>query len=352
LAANKRDYYDVLGLPRDCTLAEIKREYRRLAHKYHPDVNNGNPEAEERFKEITEAYAVLSNDEKRMQYDQFGFSRSLFEDFDFSSIFSEFGFGDIFDTFLRSRTRERGSDLNAEVKISLKQAAYGVKKEIEYRVDDICEVCHGRGSTTEDGIVTCRHCDGTGRIRTARQTFIGNIITTSTCRVCDGTGKIIKDPCKKCRGKGHYSRNKKIKVDIPAGINDMDRLRITGKGNSLGKNSESGDLYITIRMIPHPGLNRDGRDILSNVEISFAQAALGCKLKVETLDGIEEIKIKPGTQPNDKIVLKSMGIVDLNGFRRGDHIINVDVKIPKRISRLERELLKKYAGNRKEVTGD
>jgi molecular chaperone DnaJ len=351
LAANKRDYYDVLGLTRDCTLTEIKREYRRLAHKYHPDVNNGNPEAEERFKEITEAYAVLSNDEKRRQYDRFGFSTSLFEDFDFSSIFSEFGFGSIFDTFLRSRTREKGSDLAAEVKISLKQAAYGVKKEIEYRVDDICELCRGRGSTAADGVVTCSQCNGTGRIRTARQTFIGNIITTSTCRVCNGTGKIIKDPCKKCRGKGHYSRKKRIKVDIPPGINDGDRLRVTGKGNSLGKDSKRGDLYITIRVIPHPGLKRDGRDILSKVEITFAQAALGCKLKAETLDGTEEIKIKPGTQPNDKIVLKSMGMVDLNGYRRGDQIVNVDVKIPKRLSRRERELLKEYAENRKEVTG-
>jgi molecular chaperone DnaJ len=351
LDANKRDYYNVLGLRRDCTLAEIKREYRRLAHKYHPDVNNGNPEAEEKFKEITEAYAVLSNDEKRRQYDQFGFSRSLFEDFDFSSIFSEFGFGSIFDTFLRSRTRERGSDLNAEVKVSLKQAAYGVKKEIEYRVDDICEVCNGKGSTSTGGIVTCSQCNGTGRIRTARQTFIGNIITTSTCRACDGTGKIIKDPCKKCRGKGHYSRNKRIKVDIPPGINSGDRLRVAGKGNSLGKNSEKGDLYITIRVIPHPGFKREGKDILSNVEISFAQAALGCKLKIETLDGIEEIRVKPGTQPNDKIILKSMGMVDLNGYRRGDHIINVDVKIPKRLSRRERELLSEYAENRKEVTG-
>jgi molecular chaperone DnaJ len=352
LAANKRDYYDVLGLSRDCTLDEIKREYRRLAHKYHPDVNDGNPIAEEKFKEITEAYAVLSNDEKRRQYDRFGFSGSLFEDFDFSSIFSEFGFSDIFDTFLRSRKRERGSDLTAVVKISLKQAAYGVKKEIEYRVDDICEVCHGRGSTALEGIIPCSQCDGTGRIRTARQTFIGNIITTSTCRACGGTGKIVKDPCKKCRGKGHYVRKKKVKLDIPPGINDGDRLRVTGKGNSLGKNSEKGDLYITVRVAPRPGFNRDGRDILSNVEISFTQAALGCKLKVETLDGIEEIKIKPGTQPNDKIILRSMGMVELNGYIRGDHIINVNVKIPKKLSRRERELLKEYAENKKEVTGD
>lgn len=352
MAANKRDYYSVLGLSRDCTSDEIKREYRRLAHRYHPDVNNGDPEAEEKFKEISEAYAVLSNDEKRSQYDQFGFSSNLFEDFDFSSVFSEFGFGDIFNTFLRSRTRERGSDLSAAVEISFKQSAYGVKKEIEYKVDDICEVCYGKGSTAEDGIITCSQCGGTGRIRTTRQTFIGNIVTTSTCRKCAGTGEIIKDPCKKCRGKGYYSRKKKIKVDIPAGIGDGDRLRVSGKGSSLGKNSINGDLFITVRVIPHPGFERDGDNIISNVEISFAQAALGCRLEVETLDGKEEIKIKPGTQPNDKIILKSMGMVQLNGFRRGDHIINIDVKIPSRLTGEERELLKKYAKNRKEVIGN
>ncbi len=352
MAANKRDYYRVLGLSRDCTLDEIKREYRRLAHKYHPDVNDGDPEAEERFKEISEAYAVLSNDEKRSQYDQFGFSSSLFEDFDFSSVFSEFGFGDIFDTFLRSRTRERGADHSAVIEISFKQSAYGVKKEIEYKVDDICEVCNGKGSTASDGIVTCSQCGGTGRIRTTRQTFIGNIITTSTCRDCRGTGEIIKDPCKKCRGKGYYNRKKKIKIDIPGGIDNGDRLRVSGKGNSLGKNSINGDLFITVRVIPHPGFKRDGNNIISNVEISFAQAALGCMLEVETLDGKEEIKIKPGTQPNDKIILKSMGMVQLNGFRRGDHIIDINVKIPSRLTGEEKELLKKYAKNRKEVIGN
>lgn len=352
MTANKRDYYSVLGLSRDCTQDDIKREYRKLAHKYHPDVNNGNPEAEEKFKEISEAYAVLSNEEKRSQYDRFGFSRSLFEDFDFSSIFSEFGFGNIFDTLFGRRTEKRGSDLSAVVEISFKQSAYGAKKELEYRVDDICEVCHGKGSISAGGIVNCSQCGGTGKVRTARQTFIGNIITTSSCRNCQGRGVIIKDPCKKCRGKGHYIRKKKIKIDIPAGISNGDRLRVSGKGNSIGSDSIKGDLYITVKVIPHPGFKRDGNNILSNVEISFAQAALGCRLEVDTLDGKEEIKIKPGTQPNDKIILKSMGIVQLNGFRRGDQIVNIDVKIPKRLTGEERELLKEYAKNRKEVIGN
>ncbi|TET14562.1 MAG: molecular chaperone DnaJ [Actinobacteria bacterium] len=358
---NKRDYYGVLGLSRDCTLTDIKREYRKLARKYHPDLNNGDPKAEEKFKEISEAYAVLSNEDKRRQYDQFGFSRSLFEDFDFGSVFSEFDFGDIFDRFFgagfgspfstrqRSRRKERGSDISVEMKISFKESAYGVKKEIEYNADDICEVCRGKGSAADDGIITCRECSGTGKVRTARQTLIGNIITTSTCRDCGGTGKIIKDPCKKCRGRGYYSRKRKVKLDIPAGIHDGDRLRVSGKGNSLGKDSINGDLFVTVRVMSYPGFKRDGNDVLSNIEISFAQAALGCRLEVETLDGKEEINIKPGTQPNKKIILKSRGIIELNGYRRGDHIINIEVKIPTKLTKEEIILLKKYADGREEA---
>ncbi len=359
--ANKRDYYEVLGLSRDCNTVDIKKAYRRLARQYHPDVNNGNPEAEEKFKAISEAYAVLSNEEKRSQYDQFGFSRNLFKDFDFGSVFSEFGLGDIFDTIFGSgfgrsfsgrqggMRRERGSDINVNVKISFKEAAYGVKKEIEYRVDDICPVCHGRGAAAEDGVITCPECGGAGRVRIARQTFLGSIVTTSTCSKCGGSGKIIKEPCSKCKGRGYYPEKKKVKVNIPGGIHDGDSLRLSRKGNSLGRDSINGDLYVTVRVIPHPGFKREGDNILSGVDISFAQAALGCKKEVETLDGKEEITIKPGTQPNEKIVFKSRGMVQLNGYRRGDHIININVKIPTRLKRSEAELLEKYASGRKEA---
>lgn len=361
--ANKKDYYEVLGLERNCTLSEIKSEYRKLARKYHPDVNGGNPESEEKFKEISEAYAVLSNEGKRRQYDQFGFNKNLFDGFDFGSVFSEFGFGDIFDNIFgsglgsvfsggrRSSRRKRGSDIGAGVKISFKESAYGVKKTVEYNADDICDTCKGKGSTTEDGIVTCRECGGSGSVRIARQTFIGNIITTSTCSVCGGSGKIVKEPCKNCRGRGYRVVKKKVELNIPGGIHDGDSLRISGKGNSLGKDSINGDLLVTVRVTPHPTLKRSGDDVLSNVGISFAQAALGCKIEVETLDGKEEITIKPGIQPNEKIILKSGGMVQLNGYRRGNHIINIDVKIPKRLSREEITLLKKYAEGRKEVIG-
>ena len=364
MVSGRRDYYEVLGVSRDCSLDELKKAYRRLAHKYHPDVNNGDPNAEEKFKEISEAYAVLSNEEKRRQYDQFGFSRNLFKDFDFSSAFSEFGFGDIFDMFFgdsfgggfstrqRSRRQSRGSDVDIDIECSFKEAAFGVKKEVEYLVNDICEACSGRGSADEDGIVTCSVCGGTGQVRNTRQTFIGSIITTSTCKNCQGTGKVIKNPCKKCGGNGFYRKKKKVKVNIPAGIHDMDRLRVRDKGNYGGIDSINGDLFITIRVKPHPAFRRDGDNVISSVDISFAQAALGCRLQLETLDGVEEVIIKPGTQPGTKIILKSRGIVHLNGYRRGDHIVNVNVKIPTKLTQEEIDLLRRFAEGREEAIGD
>lgn len=360
MADSRRDYYEVLGLSRTCTKEEIKKAYRGLAHKYHPDVNNGDPSSEEKFKEISEAYAVLSDDKKRNHYDHYGFSRSLFDDFDPGSVFSEFGFGDIFDAFFGTgfgggfsrrsgRNVQRGSDIVIEHEISFKEAAFGIKKEIEYNLDDMCDACDGRGSMDEEGVETCAACGGMGKVRVARQTIIGNIVTTSTCGDCGGTGKIIKKPCSKCGGRGYRNIKKKIKVDIPAGIHDGDQLRVSGKGNSPGRDYISGDLYINVRVSPHREFKREGDDVISNVEISFAQAALGCRLEVETLDGHEKIAIRPGTQPLTRIVLKSRGFVQLNGYRRGNHIINVVVKIPEKLSREERELLYRYATGRQEA---
>jgi len=364
LASQKRDYYEVLSVSKDCTITEIKQSYRKLARQYHPDVNNGNPEAEEKFKEISEAYAVLSNEEKRRQYDQHGFNRNLFEDINFDSVFSEFGFGDIFNMFFgggfnggfstrtRGRRQSRGSDISAETEIEFKESAFGIKKEMGYPVDSICDECNGKGSKSEGGIVTCSVCHGSGQVRVRRDTFIGSIITTVTCDSCNGAGSIIKDPCKKCSGKGYFRDKKIIKIDIPAGIHNGDRLKVSGKGNSKGSYSVHGDLIVTIRVKPHPSFKRDEDNVLFNVNISFAQASLGCKFEVDTLDGREEINIKPGTQPGTKIIFKSRGFVALNGYRRGDFIINVNVKIPTNLSHEEIELLKRYADGREEIVGN
>ena len=253
MSKTKRDYYEILGVSRTCSITEIKKSYRKLAREFHPDVNNGDPEAEEKFKEISEAYAVLSNDEKRDQYDRYGFSRNLFNEADFGDVFSEFGFGDLFSSFFgsgfgggfggsRKRARSRGSDIEIETTVSFKESAFGIKKEIEYEADDICMDCDGSGASEGSSVDTCGQCGGMGQVRVTRQTLIGNVITTSTCDRCNGSGKIIKDPCKKCHGRGHRKIKKKIKVDIPAGIHNGDRMRVTSKGNSLGRDSITGDL--------------------------------------------------------------------------------------------------------------
>ena len=362
MAETKRDYYEVLEVSRTCTITEIKKSYRKLARQYHPDVNNGDPAAAEKFKEISEAYAVLSDDGKRDQYDRYGFSNNLINEADFGDIFSEFGFGDIFSSFFgsgfgggfvggRRKARSRGSDLEVQATISFKESAFGIKKEIEYKVDDVCLDCDGSGASQGSSVETCEQCGGSGQVRITRQTFIGNVITTATCDRCSGSGKIIKDPCRKCSGQGYLNVKKKIKVDIPAGIHNGDRMRVTGKGNSLGSGSIKGDLYITVRVEDHPEFERKDDDVLAELKISFAQAALGLNTEVDTLDGPEKIKIKPGTQHETKIVLRSRGFVQLNGYRRGNHIINVKVEIPTRLSRREKQLLTEYAKERKENTG-
>lgn len=365
MAGTKRDYYEVLGISKSCSLIEIKTAYRKLARQYHPDVNNGDPDAESRFKEISEAYAVLSNEEKRRQYDTYGFNGSLFDGINFDSVFSEFGFGDIFNMFFggsfgsgfgsagsgRRRT-SRGTDTGAEVLIDFKEAAFGVKKEIEYALNANCDDCKGKKSKSEDGIVTCMVCHGTGQVRNSRDTFLGSLITSSTCDNCSGAGIIIKDPCDKCGGKGYLKVRKKISVDIPSGISNSDKLRISGQGNSLGASSVPGDLILTIKVKPHPVFQRDGDNVISVLEISFAQAALGTKIEIESLDGVEEILVKPGTQPGTKLILRSKGIIPLHGGRRGDHVIYINVKIPTNLNSKEIELLKKYAEYREEVVGN
>ncbi len=364
MARNKRDYYEVLGLTKECSVTEIKTSYRKLARQYHPDVNNGDPEAEDRFKEISEAYAVLSNEEKRRQYDSYGFSGNPFDGINFDSVFSEFGFGDIFDMFFGnsfgggfgsgrgSRNRSRGSDIALETTIEFKDAAFGLKKEISYKVDIECDKCQGTGAANVDDIATCSVCNGTGQVRASRNTFLGSLITTSICINCGGKGKVVKNPCKNCSGSGYIHSKREITVDIPAGISDGDRLKLSGRGNSRGFDSIKGDLLLTVRVKPHPVLKRDNDDVVSQVDISFAQAALGSHLEIETLDGPEDIIIKPGTQPDSRIVLRSKGIIPLHGTRRGDHIIIINVNIPTNLSAGEIAILKKYAEGRNEMVGD
>ena len=364
MAVNKRDYYEVLGLSRERSVTDIKQAYRKLARQYHPDVNNGNPESEEKFKAISEAYAILSNEEKRRQYDTYGFSGNLFDGLNFDSVFSEFGFGDIFNMFFgntfsggfsSSRTRSRrqkGSDVFVETTIDFKDAAFGVKKDIEYTVNINCKGCAGTGAKSESDKMTCTVCHGSGQVRMSRDTFLGSLITTSICENCKGTGKVIKDPCQKCSGNGYMLSKEKISVDIPSGINSGDQLRVSQKGNSKGADSIPGDMIIAVKVKPKPGFKREGDNVVTSLDISFAQAALGTRIELETLDGFEEILIKPGTQPGTRMILKSKGIIPLHSTRRGDHHILINVKIPAALTNEEVALLKKFAEGRKEEVGD
>ncbi|MCL4418251.1 MAG: molecular chaperone DnaJ [Actinobacteria bacterium] len=362
MASNKKDYYDVLGVSRNASTEEIKKTYRKLARQYHPDVNDGNTESAEKFKEISEAYAVLSNEDKRRQYDTFGFNNSLFDNFDGESVFSEFGFGDIFNMFFggfgssssrtNSRRQTRGSHIETRLEISLKEAAFGIEREVEYFCNDLCEVCNGTGSQEQNGVEKCTVCNGTGQVRYTRQTILGSMVTSSPCSNCGGTGEILKNPCKKCLGKGYYKQKKNVKIKVPAGIHNGDSIRVSGKGNSAGRGSINGDLYVVISIAPHPLFKRENNNIISNLEISFTQAILGTRIEVETIDGREEIIIEPGTQPNTRMILKSRGMVELNGYRRGDHIINVNIKIPTKLSKEETEALRRIAENRGEIVGD
>ncbi len=366
MAGNRRDYYEVLELSKECSSSDIKQAYRKLARQYHPDVNNGDTASEEKFKEISEAYAVLSNEEKRRQYDAYGFSGSLFDGINYNSVFSEFGFGDVFNMFFgnsfgggfsssrgRSARQTKGSDVSIDTAIEFKEAAFGTKKEVEYSVDVICEECDGKGSKNPDGIITCVACAGSGQVRITRETFLGSMVTTATCERCSGSGKVVKDPCNNCGGKGHLRGKKKMVLDIPSGVNTGDQLRVPQKGNSKGVNSVPGNLLVSIRVKPHPGgLTREASNVLSALNISFAQAALGTRIEIETLDKMEEIQIKAGTQPSTKITLKAKGIIPLNGVRRGDHIIFINVVIPTNLSSEEIMLLKKYAEGREESVED
>ncbi len=272
MPGNRRDYYEVLELSKECSSSDIKQAYRKLARQYHPDVNNGDTASEEKFKEISEAYAVLSNEEKRRQYDTYGFSGSLFDGINFNSVFSEFGFGDIFDMFFgnsfgggfsssrgRSARQSHGSDVSIDAVIEFKEAAFGTKKEVEYAVDVICEECDGKGSKNPSGIITCVACAGSGHVRVTRETFLGSMVTTAVCERCSGTGKVVKDPCDNCNGKGYLRGKKKMVLDIPSGVSNGDQLRVPQKGNSKGANSVPGNLLIGIRVKPHPGFTREGK---------------------------------------------------------------------------------------------
>jgi molecular chaperone DnaJ len=343
----KRDYYEILGVARDVSGLELKKAYRKLAIKYHPDKNPGNKEAEEKFKEASEAYEVLSDENKRQIYDQFGHrglegaghsGPSGFED-----IFSSFG--DIFEDFFgfgsggSRRRSQRGSDLRYNMTIEFMEAAFGTEKTISIPKLETCDECGGSGCEPGTGPETCAHCHGTGQFIQSQ----GFFKVKTTCPYCKGRGTHIPNPCRKCRGAGRVEITRKVQVKIPAGVDTGSKLRLSGEGEaSPTPGGSAGDLYVVISVKPHKFFQRDNTDVICAIDISFVQAALGDEIIVPTLVGEEKLKIPKGTQYGDVFRLKGEGIASLRTGRRGDQIIKVLIKTPTRLSQKQVELLKQF----------
>ena len=366
--AEKRDYYEVLGVDRGADDATLKKAYRKLAKKYHPDMNPGDKEAEAKFKEATEAYGVLSDPDKRRQYDQFG--HAAFENggggagaggfggFDFGG--GDMGdiFGDIFgDLFGGGGSRRRanngpmkGANLRAVVHITFEEAVFGCQKELEINLKDTCTTCHGTGAKPGTSPETCSKCNGTGQITYTQQTMFGSVRNVTTCPDCNGTGKVIKDKCSACRGTGYTSSRKKIQVSVPAGIDNGQCIRIREKGEPGVNGGPRGDLLVEVQVTRHPIFQRQDMNIFSTAPITFAQAALGGDVKISTVDGDVLYTVKPGTQTDTKIRLKGKGVPSLrNSNVRGDHYVTLVVQTPTKLNEKAKEALRAFdeaCGNR------
>jgi molecular chaperone DnaJ len=356
----KRDYYEVLGVSREATEDEIKKAYRKLARKYHPDVNKEDKDAAEKFKEINEAYEVLKDPEKRARYDQFGHAgvgQGGFDAGDFGGFggfggFGDFGsdiFDDIFDifggSFGRSRRRgpTRGADIRYDLEITLEEAAFGAEKEVEIFRMESCKNCNGTGAKPGTMPKTCPSCGGSGQVRRVQNLGPMQFTNVTTCTNCGGRGTIIEEPCPKCHGRGQSKVGRKIKIKVPAGVDTGSQLRMSGEGEPGELGGPPGDLYVVIRVKPHKLFVRQGDDLIYQAPISFVQATLGDEIDVPTLEEKVKLKIPEGTQPGTRFRLRSKGIPHLRGYGRGDLIVQVEVVIPKKLNDKQKELLVKFA---------
>ena len=358
MAETKRDYYEVLGVDKNADEAALKKAYRQLAKKYHPDANPGDAEAEKKFKEASEAYAVLSDPDKRRQYDQFGHAAfeqggaggNPFGGFDFNSADMGDIFGDIFgDLFGGGRSRRasngpmRGANLRAQVRITFQEAVFGCEKELELTLKDECTTCHGTGAKPGTSPETCSKCGGRGQVVMTQQSLFGMVQNVTTCPNCGGSGKVVKEKCPNCGGTGYTASRKKIKVTIPAGIDNGQSVRIAGKGEPGRNGGPRGDLLVEVVVARHPIFQRQDMNIYSTAPISFAQATLGGDVKISTIDGDVLYTVKPGTQTDTRIRLKGKGVPSLrNKSIRGDQYVTLVVQVPTKLSEEAKEALRTF----------
>jgi molecular chaperone DnaJ len=353
----KRDYYEVLGISRDADLVQIKKAYRKMARELHPDVNCTDPQCEEKFKEATEAYEVLCDSEKRSLYDAYGHDGlrrgaggTGFEGFGgfgdiFQSIFDTFGGFSGASPFGQTRPAgpAPGEDLAVEVELTLEEAAFGVDKEVAFRAHGTCAACEGAGTTDPSSVKSCPDCGGSGQIRTVRRTMLGQMVQTAVCLRCQGRGQVIGSPCKECQGAGRTVTERKVSVQIPAGIDSGQRIRVSGRGGAGERGARAGDLYVRIRVAEHELFTRQGDDLLYHVHLTMTQAALGATLSIPTLDGDEEVVFAPGTQPGEVKTLRGRGVPHLNSHGRGDQELLMNILVPRDLGDEQRRLLQQFA---------
>ena len=346
--ATGRDYYEVLGVRRDASDAEVKKAFRKLAQQWHPDVNK-DPAADERFREINEAYQVLSDPQRRRAYDMFGRAGVGTGGAEGFGPFGGFaGFGDIFDAFFggasagtaRRARPSSGSDLRYDLHVTFEEAIRGTEKEIEFTARDRCRTCSGTGAESGSEGITCPQCGGAGEVRQVHSTMLGQMVNVTACPRCRGEGKVIEKPCTTCRGDGRTERKRRLRVAVPAGIDEGHQIRLTGEGEPGPRGGPAGNLYVAVHVEPHPALRRESTELYFELPLSITQAALGARLEVPTAEGPEEIEVKPGTQPGTEIRLRGRGVPHLRRAGvRGDLHVLVDVRVPSKLSKRQRELL-------------
>jgi molecular chaperone DnaJ len=349
MATTGRDYYELLGVGRGADEQEIKRAFRRLARELHPDVSEA-PDAEERFREVAEAYQVLSNSETRELYDRYGheglrgggFSPGSFDFGNLSDIFSAFFGDDLFG--VSSRRRARGADVAAEVEIELVEAAASTKREVPFQVAVPCGRCDGNGAEPGTSISACPNCGGTGRLQQVSRSVFGEFVRTQACPRCGGDGRVVETPCTECEGAGRVLEERTLEVTVPAGIHDGQQIRVSGEGHAGAQGARAGDVYVRVRVKPDPRFVREGNDVFSTVDLTIAQAAIGATVTTETIEGPVELEFGPGTQPGEIRLLRGRGMPVLQGFGRGDHRVLVNVVVPRRLTDEQRRLLQEFDG--------